>query len=79
MGVVVSAVASGIVQNIQADLVKAQERQEGKEEKEIVKGRQQESRAGLYPRLKSRTIGCFSAIFVPLRPPAEEHPFTRVD
>ena len=45
MGVVVSAVASGIVQNIQADLVKAREQQEGKGEAEIVKGRQQESRA----------------------------------
>ena len=40
MGVVVSAVASGIVQNIQADLGKAQEQQQGKAGKEIVNGGQ---------------------------------------
>ena len=44
MGVVVSAVASGIVQNVQADLVKAQEGKEGKEETHVVQGRLQEGR-----------------------------------
>ena len=49
MGVVVSAVASGIVQNVQADLVKAQEQQEGKkgkEEEDVVQGRLEEGRGG---------------------------------
>ena len=46
MGVVVSAVASGIVQNVQADLVKAQEGKEGKEETDVVQGRLQEGRGG---------------------------------
>ena len=67
MGVVVSAVASGIVQNVQADLVKAQEQQEEKGGKEAVNRRLVECRAESPGRIE--TPG-YPPVFLPPPQPA---------